>query len=70
MKSLNLLLLLAAAALVFGCTTVKEEKEAVQEPAQIEETAEAEAAVQTEQPTVPSVRHENGSLVIDMVEVK
>ena len=64
MKSLNLLLLLAAAALVFGCTTVKEE----QEPAQIEETAEA--AVQTEQPTVPSVRHENGSLVIDMVEVK
>ncbi|MBR5901207.1 hypothetical protein IKZ40_02535 [bacterium] len=68
MKSLNLLLLLAAAALVFGCTTVKEEKEAVQEPAQIEETAEA--AVQTEQPTVPSVRHENGSLVIDMVEVK
>jgi hypothetical protein len=65
---LNLLLLLAAAALVFGCTTVKEEKESVQEPAQIEETAEA--APQSEQQTVPSVRHENGTLVIDMVEVK
>lgn len=68
MKALNLLLLTAAAALVFGCTTVKEEQESAPEPAQIEETAEA--AAQNEQPAVPSIRHENGTLVIDMVEVQ
>lgn len=68
MKNLSLILLLVLAGCLFGCKTVEEEKEAA--PAEVAEKTEVVEAAAPEAPKPPSVRHENGQLVIDMVEVQ
>ncbi len=70
MKTLSLVSLLILGCCLYGCKTVEEEKEAApaEQAKQVEQVEQVENAA--EQKSAPSVRHENGQLVIDMVEVK